>query len=84
MRRYNPTVGEHRDFFEPGPTPIVRALDVMSDEEVLALPRSAFSDEEWKSLDARTRKYILEHDPDRVAREERRSRGEKVRWSARR
>lgn len=66
----NPTVGEHPDLFERSPTRVVRALDMMSGEEIRALPRSAFSQAEWDSLDEETRSYIDPEDA-RTSREKR-------------
>jgi hypothetical protein len=51
MGRRNPTVGTHPDLFESSPTRVFKPLEEMTEEELLKLPRSAFSDDEWEELD---------------------------------
>lgn len=49
-------------------TPIFVPLGELSDEQIRALPRAAFTDNEWDSLPKETQKYISEHDEESKAR----------------
>jgi hypothetical protein len=49
-------------------TPVVKDLSEMTEDELLALPRSAFSDKEWDRLDEDIQARIVEGDPDSQAR----------------
>jgi len=78
----NPKIGEHPDLFErdeegkpkmtavrSGPLVVGGAyVEGMSRAQVRALPRDAFNEEEWNSLDADDQECILENDPESLAR----------------
>lgn len=66
--RRNPVVGSHPDLFAEGETPVFVALDDMAPEQVRALPRKAFSNEEWKRLDEDDQEAIEEVDVESQAR----------------
>jgi len=63
-RKPNPAVGYAEDMFAPigALTPVVRELSEMTEEEILSLPRSAFSDKEWGQLDEDLQAQIVEGD----------------------
>lgn len=78
----NPKIGEHPDLFErdaegrpamtsvwTGP-PVVggQYREGMSRAQVRALPRDAFNEADWDSLDEADQEFILENDPESLAR----------------
>ncbi|MDP2607261.1 MAG: PcfJ domain-containing protein [Deltaproteobacteria bacterium] len=59
----NPYRGGQPDLFEEGDTGEYVALEDMTDEEILALPKSAFNEDEWNSLEWAVQKRISKNEP---------------------
>ena len=68
MPKRNPVVGKHPDLFVDGETPVLVALDDLTSEQIRALPRKAFTNEEWEQLDEDDQEAIEESDEDSQAR----------------
>jgi hypothetical protein len=78
----NPKIGTHPDLFERGPSGEALETDVwvdppegegthvegLTDAQLKALPRDAFSQTDWDALDYDIAEYILDNDPDSQAR----------------
>jgi len=65
----NPAKGTHPDLFEKEDTPIFVPLEDLSEDEIVALPRKAFTTAEWDELDEEMQWQIYENsevDRDRV------------------
>ena len=65
--RSNPRVGTHPDLFEAVSSVVVPVEDVPV-HKLIKLPRSAFSQTEWDSLDEDVQEAIYENDVDSQAR----------------
>lgn len=55
----NPRTGEHPDLFTEGMTPVFVPLAELSEKQILALPRSAFNDDEWDDVPPELRGQIM-------------------------
>lgn len=69
-KQKNPQVGFTEDMFAPVGTltPVVKALDELSREEIESLPRAAFSEDEWDQLDDDVQETIYKNDEESKAR----------------
>ncbi len=61
MSRKNPNIGIHPDLFV-GESPTWVPVADLTRKQLLALPRSAYRDDEWDELDDDIREYIYDHD----------------------
>lgn len=61
LKRRNPKVDTQPDLFG-GESPVIVPLDELSENEIKALPREAFSQKEFNELDEDLQEWIHEHD----------------------